>query len=470
MLRFTGALLLGALLATPLAAQPTPQTNQQQVYNSFTQTARTPDISVSSSSTPTALGAKAPVALVFNTGTVYAYVKLNVGTTTVTAAAGVPVPPGSCVALNATNQTYIAAITASGTTTLQVSMGSGFPGSCGGASGGGGGGGGGTSSNFGAAFPNAGTAAGFTDDTNMVAARVGDVNNAVAATRFLNVLGIGRYNATQPTLTDGRFNALQFSSRGELLVSPGVSNFAVQAVQSGTWNVATVTSLSQFAGNAINLGAGSVGPGTLRITQASDSPLVAAIGAPADAAWVSGNGTSIAILKTIATNSSTGTAATGTGVPASAIYIGMNVGGNLTGVPGTANGLKVDGSAVTQPSSVVAATIGGATPTVIIAANSNNSTSLKGSAGTVYGVQTGNINASTPYYLKLYDKATAPTCGTDTPVAVFLIPPSNSGNNPPIFIGKAFSLGIGYCIVTGIANNDNTPVPAGTVIANIDYK
>src|SRR6185312_16007753 len=40
---------------------------------------------------------------------------------------------------------------------------------------------------------------------------------------------------------------------------------------------------------------------------------------------------------------------TGSSVPASATYFGMIVGGNLTGVPGTANGVKVDGSAVTQP-------------------------------------------------------------------------------------------------------------------------
>lgn len=41
--------------------------------------------------------------------------------------------------------------------------------------------------------------------------------------------------------------------------------------------------------------------------------------------------------------------ATGAAVPASADYAGMNVGGNLVGMTGTANGLKVDGSAVTQP-------------------------------------------------------------------------------------------------------------------------
>lgn len=40
---------------------------------------------------------------------------------------------------------------------------------------------------------------------------------------------------------------------------------------------------------------------------------------------------------------------TGTTVPASGTYIAVDVGGNLTGLVGTANGLKVDGSAVTQP-------------------------------------------------------------------------------------------------------------------------
>ena len=41
--------------------------------------------------------------------------------------------------------------------------------------------------------------------------------------------------------------------------------------------------------------------------------------------------------------------ATGAAVPASADYIAGNLGGNLTGLTLTANGLKVDGSAVTQP-------------------------------------------------------------------------------------------------------------------------
>jgi hypothetical protein len=47
--------------------------------------------------------------------------------------------------------------------------------------------------------------------------------------------------------------------------------------------------------------------------------------------------------------SSASSGPTGSAVPSIAGYVGMNVSGNLTGLTGTGNGLKVDGSAVTQP-------------------------------------------------------------------------------------------------------------------------
>lgn len=148
----------------------------------------------------------------------------------------------------------------------------------------------------------------------------------------------------------------------------------------------------------------------------------------------------------------------------------ISIGG--VGVIGSAgsggNQLAVNsaGGINTTPTAGVAS---GATPSFVVAANSNNSTSVKGSAGTVYSLQTSNINASTAYFIKLYDKATAPTCGTDTPVAGYVIPPSNGGNNVQIAVGKKFTLGIGYCVVAGIANNDNTSVPAATILVNVDY-
>ena len=66
--------------------------------------------------------------------------------------------------------------------------------------------------------------------------RQGDVNNVASAdiAAILDALAVGRYNATLPTITDTRFNALQVGSRGGLHVNivagdgtatPGISTY-----------------------------------------------------------------------------------------------------------------------------------------------------------------------------------------------------------------------------------------------------
>lgn len=114
------------------------------------------------------------------------------------------------------------------------------------------------------------------------------------------------------------------------------------------------------------------------------------------------------------------------------------------------------------------------TPFHLIAANTNNSTLVKSGIGRVMGVQLGTISA-TPAYLKLYDKATAPTCGTDTPIKTFIIPAAataanGAGSNVAIQFGINFTNGLGICVVTGIAVSDNTAVAAANFIINIDYQ
>lgn len=113
---------------------------------------------------------------------------------------------------------------------------------------------------------------------------------------------------------------------------------------------------------------------------------------------------------------------------------------------------------------------GGATTFKLIAAATNNSTLISAGVHTIYSYQTSSISASTPYWLKFYDKATAPTCGTDVPVKVILIPPTNSGNNGNIPVGFAVALGLGICVVGGITDADNTSAAATTIAINIDYK
>lgn len=111
---------------------------------------------------------------------------------------------------------------------------------------------------------------------------------------------------------------------------------------------------------------------------------------------------------------------------------------------------------------------GGATPFQLISAASTNATSVKASAGTLYGVQVYN-NTATVAFLKIYNKASAPTVGTDTPVKTIEIP-ANGGSNLPITdIGIAFGTGIALAI-TGLPTvADTTAVTLAGIITNLDY-
>lgn len=116
-------------------------------------------------------------------------------------------------------------------------------------------------------------------------------------------------------------------------------------------------------------------------------------------------------------------------------------------------------------------TTGGWTPFKVISAATTNATVVKASAGQLGGLQVFN-NSGTIGYLKLYNKASAPTVGTDTPVKTLLIPANTSGAGfivPRSQIGTQFSNGIALAITGGIADNDNTAVAANAFVVNGDY-
>lgn len=114
---------------------------------------------------------------------------------------------------------------------------------------------------------------------------------------------------------------------------------------------------------------------------------------------------------------------------------------------------------------------GGLSMNTLTSAATTNATVVKASAGQLYDIYLSNINAA-PAYVKFYNKATTPTCNSDTIVQKFIIPGNATGAGAIVSsaMGKAFSSGISYCITTGAANNDNTAVAASEVIVNIGYK
>lgn len=110
---------------------------------------------------------------------------------------------------------------------------------------------------------------------------------------------------------------------------------------------------------------------------------------------------------------------------------------------------------------------GGGTQVQVISTASTNSTSVKASAGTLYDITAINTNAATAY-LKFYDKASAPTCASDTVLGTYPLV-QNIPVVMPSWTGKAFSLGIGLCITGGIAANDNTNATTGIAVS-LTYK
>ena len=75
-------------------------------------------------------------------------------------------------------------------------------------------------------------------------------------------------------------------------------------------------------------------------------------------------------------------------------------------------------------------------------------------------------------YLKLYNKATAPTVGTDTPIATIALQPNTTYalfDLVSCMPGAYFTLGIGYGLTTGQADNDTGALTAGDVVINIAH-
>jgi hypothetical protein len=266
--------------------------------------------------------------------------------------------------------------------------------------------------------------------------------------------------------------ALTLSNTGGLRVdiiaidaalAPGtnVIGAVLQAGSSTPWQ----DNVTQWNGNTVDTNSGSKSAGTLRIVLATDQPQLSnkllvtpdSVALPAHQStnvdqW---NGT------TVDTNSGNKSAGTlrvvlATDQPANsnnlnvavnaALPAGSNTIGNVVEVPATSGGCSIYRNLDTNATG----------------------TNVKGSAGQVYGWYICN-NATAARFVKLYDKATAPTVGTDTPVMTLEIPASSAANVSFPF-GIAFTNGIGIGATTGVADNNSGAPSSNDVVTNLLYK
>jgi hypothetical protein len=101
-----------------------------------------------------------------------------------------------------------------------------------------------------------------------------------------------------------------------------------------------------------------------------------------------------------------------------------------------------------------------ATSRIASAAASTNATSAKALSGDLHVVN-GNNAAGALRYLKFYNKASAPTVGTDVPVITLALPTGAFSFN---LNGHYFSTGIAYALTTGAVDADTGALTAADIL------
>jgi len=106
---------------------------------------------------------------------------------------------------------------------------------------------------------------------------------------------------------------------------------------------------------------------------------------------------------------------------------------------------------------------------LLSSAATTNATSVKAAAGDLFKVS-GNNTVASKRYLKLYNKASAPTVGTDTPVLTFVLPASAPFAIDLGASGQYFATGIAFAITGAAADADTTAIAAGDIeCLNLTY-
>lgn len=300
--------------------------------------------------------------------------------------------------------------------------------------------------------------------------------------RGMLMLGVRQDADVSPVNADGDFQAFQFNQFGRLKVSilPGDIDSVSGSI---TANAQTVQIDSKRIGNAVLMASGTFAGINLAFEASLDGTSWFAVqGARTNAniiestsgvlsatpayAWEFG-AASYSFLRVRATAFTSGTMSVvwsggaNATAPAQAIpplATGTNSIGNIGTVATITNNVNTISKGTTT---------GGNLTSKILSAASTNATVVKASAGQVYGMQFVNTGAGWAF-VKLYNKATAPTVGTDAVVEILGIPPGGAREvNRPI--GMPFATGISLAITGAYTDADTTAVTAGQVVGSIQY-
>lgn len=96
-------------------------------------------------------------------------------------------------------------------------------------------------------------------------------------------------------------------------------------------------------------------------------------------------------------------------------------------------------------------------------AATTNATSVKTAAASLTAITYTNMSASA-HYIKFYNKASAPTVGTDIPVMTIPVPANSFYSQEFGMMGLRFGTGLAYAITGAQADNDTTAITAGSKV------
>jgi hypothetical protein len=257
----------------------------------------------------------------------------------------------------------------------------------------------------------------------------------------------------------------------------GVTGTFWQATQPVSGTVTITPSGTQTVSGTVTANIGTSGSlaldatltGGTQQTKITDGTNVATVKAASTAAVAADKAVVVAISPnntvpvSLTSTTVTGTVAVSIATNTPTIAAGTNLMGKV-GIDQTTVGTT---NAVTP----VPAATGGPTVARIKSAASTNATSVKGSAGQIYGWALYN-NTATAKYVKIYNKATSPTVGTDTPAFTIIVPGASAGagTNIEFSLGVPLGTGVAYAITGLIADSDTTVTAADDVHGVLLYK
>lgn len=249
------------------------------------------------------------------------------------------------------------------------------------------------------------------------------------------IMNIGAVTTAAPAYTTGQSNFFSLNTAGGLRVDgSGVTqpvSFTQQALPANqSVNASQINGVTPLMGNGVT------GTGSLRVTVASDNT--------AFPTKVS-DGTNVAAVKAGVIAVAGDNPLVVTMHPSSAPMTNQAVSGTVTNSPIAAGSFTLNSAATT------------------------NASSVKNAAGNLYSLIATN-NGSAVAFAKIYNKGSAPTVGTDTPVLVAAIP----ANGVPLnLLGGStsirFTTGIALALTNLIADSDTTAVAAGQIKVMMNY-